>query len=96
MDQVSESIMDCSKLDAIMNLLTTMNIDREHLIKQIEKLYSRLCRLKTKLQQPMEQVHTPTIPTTIISSSSKSNKELGVSLPNNIDGMCSKFQGFVN
>jgi len=38
----------------------------------------------------MEQMNTPIIQT-IASSSSKSNKELGVSLPNKFDGTCSKF-----
>jgi len=91
MDQVSESTMDNSKLNAIMNVITTMNIDRECLVKQTKELNSRLCKLKTKLQQPMEQVYTPTLPTTISSSSSKSNKEPGVNLPNKFDGTHSKF-----
>jgi len=54
MDQVSESTMDKSKLDSITDVLIAMNIDWECLVKQNEELNSRLCRLETKLQQPME------------------------------------------
>jgi len=54
MDQVNESTMDNSKLDAIMNVLVAINIDPECLVKQTKELNSRLCGLETKLQQPME------------------------------------------
>jgi len=54
MDQVSESTMDNSKLDAIVNVLTTTNIDQECLVKQTKELNSKLCGLETKLQQLME------------------------------------------
>jgi len=91
MDQVSESTMDKSKLDAIIDVSIIMNIDWKCLVKQNEELNSRFCGLETKLQQPMEQMHTPTIQTTIASSSSKSNKKLGVSLLDKFNSTHSKF-----
>ena len=80
-------VMPNDKLDAIMAALTTMTLDRDHMLKQNEELNLRLHNLEAR---PMNEVYA-TVAALSTSGHQATIVEPRVSLPEKFDGTRSKF-----